>query len=107
MIRLLVTYGLAFATVGGLTAVASSEDRGAWFKSLRQPGTGMSCCDIADCHRTVADWREGQWWAIVEGAWTPIPPAKELKKLSLDGEAYVCSGTARTIFCFVPPITSM
>ena len=58
MIRLLVTYGLAFATVGGLTAVANSEDRGAWFKSLRQPGTGMSCCDIADCHRTVADWRE-------------------------------------------------
>jgi hypothetical protein len=79
MIRLLVTYGLAFATVGGLTAVANSEDRGAWFKSLRQPGTGMSCCDIADCHKTVADWRGGQWWAIVQGAWTPIPPGKELK----------------------------
>ena len=24
-----------------------------------------------------------------------VPPANELKKLSLDGEAYVCSGTAR------------
>ncbi len=30
-----------------------------WFQSLRQPETGMSCCDIADCrpteYRTVGD----------------------------------------------------
>jgi hypothetical protein len=105
--RLIITFGVIAATFTGFTALAGSEDRGAWFKSLRQPGTGMSCCDIADCRRTKADWHNGQWWAVVEGTWTPIPPNKELSKLSLDGDAYVCSGIARTIYCFVPPTMSM
>ncbi len=82
---------------------AFSEDRGAWFKSLTQPKTGLSCCDIADCHRTEADWHGGQWWAVVDEKWTPIPPEKELDKQSIDGEAYVCSGPQRFVYCFVKP----
>src|SRR5260370_21386495 len=43
-----------------------------WFQSLRQPETGMSCCDIADCrpteYRTVGDqyevWIEDQWLPV-------------------------------------------
>lgn len=84
-------------------ASAQSEDRGAWFKSLKQPKTGYSCCDISDCKRTDADWRGGQWWAMVKGEWTPIPPEKELDKLSIDGDAYVCSSPTRRIYCFVKP----
>lgn len=84
-------------------APAHSEDRGAWFKSLRQPKTGYSCCDISDCRRADADWRNGQWWAVVDGAWTPIPPERELDKHSIDGDAYVCASPTRRIYCFVKP----
>jgi hypothetical protein len=82
---------------------AIGQDRHAWFKSLTQPDTGVSCCDVSDCRRTDADWRNGQWWAKVDGAWTPIPHNKELNRQSIDGDAYVCAGTTRTIFCFVKP----
>jgi len=86
---------------------AMQEDRGAWFRSLKQPVTGMSCCDVSDCRRTEADWRGGQWWAKVQDSWTPIPPDKQLQKLSIDGDAYVCSGPRGTIYCFIPPSMAM
>src|SRR4051794_34864271 len=44
-----------------------------WFRSLRQPGNGLSCCDIADCryveHRYVQDHYEVQ----IEHNWLPVP----------------------------------
>lgn len=93
----------AFASSG---AAAGSPD-GAWFNSLKQNVTGASCCNVADCKITTADWRggdNGQWWADVQGEMTPIPRDKELKnRPSPDGEAYVCASYARQIFCFVPP----
>jgi len=103
----LSTVGVAFSLLAIAATSAHSEDRGSWFKSLRQPVTGASCCDIADCRQTKADWQKGQWWADVQGEWTPIPKEKELAKTSIDGEAYVCSGYDRRIYCFVPPIMSM
>ena len=75
-------------------SAAAAEDRSAWFKSLVQPDTGYSCCDISDCRRAEANWRDGQWWAVVEGEWTPIPPQKELSKRSIDGDA---SSRRRTV----------
>lgn len=108
----------------GLAAMATAEanERGDWFKRLRQPETGKSCCDIADCIRTDADWRNGRWWAEIRGHWVPVPPAAIVSDTtSIDGSAYVCAavmplGFARPlsaemevqilrdgIFCFVPP----
>ena len=86
---------------------AMQEERGAWFRSLKQPVTGMSCCDVSDCRRTEADWRAGQWWAKVQDNWTAIPMEKELEKRSIDGDAYVCSGPRGTIYCFIPPAMAM
>jgi len=97
--------------VAGATVAYADENRGAWFKSLKQPGSGLSCCDISDCRRADAEWRGNQWWAIVQGEWTPVPRNKELSKMSIDGDAYVCSSQAPskspTIYCFVPPTMSM
>ncbi len=95
--------GLVAACAFAFVASAGAEDRGAWFKSLRMPNTGFSCCDISDCRRTDANWRDGQWWAVVDGAWTPIPPSRELDKQSIDGDAYVCASPTRRIYCFVKP----
>lgn len=81
-----------------------AQSRSEWFKSLKQPGSTASCCDISDCKRTKANWEKGQWWADVQGEWTPIPNEKVLKDTpSIDGDAYVCSGYARRIYCFIKP----
>lgn len=100
--------GLILSILGlGLTLgvkIAHAADKSEWFRSLMRPDTGTSCCNVADCHKTVADWRGNQWWAKVDEQWTPIPNEKVVKDHdSFDGEAYVCSGDARFIFCFVPP----
>ena len=102
---------LLMLTIG---STASAGGRASWFKSLRMPGTNASCCDIGDCHKTEADWRSGHWWAMVSEKWREIPSSKVLKSpFSLDGSAYVCTGSAAwgvgasvtepPIYCFVPP----
>jgi hypothetical protein len=93
----------------GTSAFADEgDDRANWFKNLLQPGTRAPCCDISDCERTVADWHDGQWWAIVVGKWTPIPPAAVLNNTrSIDGDAYVCATHYRKIYCFVKPNLGM
>ena len=95
-------------TIVAATALAhADEDRHKWFKSLVQPDTKLSCCDMSDCHQTRAEWRGDHWYALVEGDWTQIPPNKIVQTpKTIDGEAYVCNGTSGkpvTIFCFVPP----
>ena len=88
----------------GWAVTAMAQDRAAWFKSLMQPDTGLSCCDISDCMKTRAEFRSGGWIADVRGVWTPIPPRAVLRDPpSIDGEAYVCSSPARKIYCFIPP----
>lgn len=114
---------MSLALVGTAAAQDSTSERGIWFKSLQQPKTGDSCCDIANCYRTDAEWRDGEWWAEVRGHWVAVPEETILEDMkSIDGEAYVCianmpMGLARPlpeaqtqriirdgIYCFVPPI---
>lgn len=118
------TVALLFWVASAASAAAqdSTSERGIWFKSLEQPETGDSCCDIANCYRTDAEWKDGQWWAEVRGHWVEVPASTILDVKSIDGEAYVCIanmplGLARPlpeeqtqriirdgIYCFVPPI---
>jgi hypothetical protein len=94
---------LAIVMAVSSATIARAEDRRAWFEGLKMPGTSISCCDFSDCRRTEADWRSGQWWATVNGQWTPIPPGRELTMRSIDGDAYVCAGPNRYVYCFVKP----
>src|SRR3990167_9171814 len=71
----------------------------AWMRSLIRPDVGTTCCSLNDCQPTDAEWRDGQWVAIIRGKWTPIPPEKIVASpLSIDGEAWVCSGDNGTIY---------
>jgi hypothetical protein len=120
MIRTAAALVVIFCAATALPAAAN--ERRDWFDSLRQPGSGKSCCDIADCVRTDADWRNGGWWVEMRGHWVPVPPSAIVRDTaSIDGSAYVCAavwpmGLARPlpaemaiailrdgIFCFVPP----
>lgn len=102
----------SFILLFGLTTScvpANELSRGDWFKSLKQPDTGMSCCDISDCRQTEAKWVGDQWAARVRGVPRLIPNSKVLKSPhSIDGEAYVCASESgppesALIYCFIPP----
>ncbi len=73
-----------------------------WFQSLRQPETGISCCDVADCrpteYRTVGDAYE-VW---VDDRWMTVPPRRILQRADNPiGRAVVCWTPQRGIMCFV------
>ncbi len=73
-----------------------------WFQSLAVPGTGVSCCSIADCrptdYRTVGDHYE----ALIEDKWVVIPPRKVLDRTDNPiGRAVVCWTPERGVMCFV------
>lgn len=75
-----------------------------WFQSLRQPGTGISCCSVADCrltdYRTTPDGYE----AMVEDRWLVVPPEKVLQRVgNPTGKAVVCYTPVSGILCFVRP----
>src|SRR5262245_52593788 len=77
------------------------EKRDAWFSSLKRPNAPtLSCCNLSDCHQTLAEFRRNdaghwRWWAVVEGLfdgklqrrWLVIPPEKVLDHpRSIDGQ---------------------
>ncbi len=73
-----------------------------WFNSLRQPGSGISCCSIADCR--PVDYRvvDKHYEAYIEGEWRPVPPDKVLTRAdNPTGRAIVCWTKLSGIMCFV------
>jgi hypothetical protein len=73
-----------------------------WFNSLRQPGSGISCCSVADCRRTEARFKGDQYEAFVDGQWRVVPPGAVLDRQdNPTGRAVVCYTPARGIMCFV------
>lgn len=73
-----------------------------WFRSLLQPGTGMSCCALADCRPTEYRIRSDHYEAMVGGKWVAVPPDKILQRTdNPTGHAIVCWTPQRGIMCFV------
>lgn len=106
---------LAFVVGFMLLGKALATDKGAWFESLRQPGTNFGCCDISDCAKVDAEVRDGAWWAKIGETWRQVPDNVILAKpVSIDGNAYACTGSYSFMaagqtdgppffYCFVPP----
>jgi len=73
-----------------------------WFQSLRQPGTGMSCCSIADCRPTDFRIKDGHYQAMVDGDWQNVPAETVLERMdNPTGRAVVCYTPYRGIMCFI------
>jgi len=75
-----------------------------WFQSLKQPGTRVGCCSVADCRpvdsRIVGDHYE----ALIGGHWTSVPPERVLEhEPNPVGRAVVCWTPIHGILCFVRP----
>jgi len=112
MINVVRSVAIAAAVLALVLRAAADEtaDTNAWFKSLMQPGTNRSCCDIADCHRVQADWHDGTWWALIDDQWQRVEPSRVLKQDSIFADAVACTvkpvsniGAESLILCFVPP----
>jgi hypothetical protein len=79
-----------------------------WYKELKQPGTGFSCCNgtmngvEGDCRPTRAYLNDdGMWYALVDGRWVPVPPRVVLRQLAPDGSSHICASKSGMIFCFL------
>lgn len=97
-----MVFVIAFILALIVTHTASAETRGDWFKSLRVPGTGISCCDVADCKRVEAVYDHG-WFIVVDGKRMAVPQRAIVRdQTSYDGAAYACIVNVN-IRCFIPP----
>lgn len=82
-----------------------------WFKDIRSPH-GVPCCNMADGHRTLEDWRGSTFWipnpaALGAIEWIQVPPEAVVYNAgNPTGEAvvwYVIQGPGQVyIRCFVP-----
>ena len=73
-----------------------------WFESLRQPGTDISCCSIADCRPAEYRTREDRYEVLIRERWLAVPPDKVLlRKDNPTGAAIVCWTPSSGIMCFV------
>ena len=112
---------LVCAAVGlRVDAQVSPDDRGSgqhgqghaenhdWYKELKQPGTGYSCCNgtangiEGDCRPTRAYIQDdGTWRALIDGRWVVVPPRVVLKQLAPDGNSHICASRSGLIYCFL------
>jgi len=75
-----------------------------WFQSLRQPGTGISCCSMADCRATEYRTSDSGYEAFIEDRWLAVPADRVLDHTeNPTGRAIVCYMPGRGILCFVRP----
>ena len=73
-----------------------------WYRSLRSPETGGSCCSEADCRPVDARIAGDRWQIKTDTGWQDVPPERVLHRENADGRALACR-FATMIFCFVPP----
>jgi hypothetical protein len=79
-----------------------------WYQTLKQPGTGYSCCNgtidgrEGDCRPTRAYLTEdGSWRALIDGHWVYVPPRVVLQQLAPDGNSHICASRGGNIYCFM------
>jgi len=101
-----IVVGLGWTLVSGVATASpppgADMSLAPWFQGLHQPGTGMSCCSIADCHPTDFRTSGTHYEALIEGRWLAIPPDKILDRTdNPTGRAVVCYTPTLGILCFV------
>jgi hypothetical protein len=100
--------GAAVLVVGSAALGAPPENAdpalAPWFRSLAQPGTGISCCSIADCRPVDARITSTGYEIFVKDQWLTVPPEKVLQgKQNPVGRPVACVLNGQ-VLCFVPGI---
>ncbi len=109
MLRHLWLVGAGAAVLVGSVAVGAPPENAdpalaPWFRSLAQPGTGVSCCSIADCRPVNARITSTGYEIFVQDRWLIVPPEKILRgKENPTGKPVACVLNGE-VLCFVPGI---
>jgi hypothetical protein len=99
---LAAAFMLAAAHAAALPPPNADPALAPWFRDLRQPGTGMSCCSIADCRPTDYRTTGDQYEVLIGDRWLAVPPDKILdRRDNPTGRAIVCWTPQRGIMCFI------
>jgi hypothetical protein len=107
MIRTAAYFAIALVSLHVSAGFSQTTDLSGWFKSLRQPGTGMSCCDISDCQAVNARTSAEGYEVFIDGRWIAVPEDKILNgKNNPLGRAVACYTPRQGILCFVRPLES-
>ena len=104
MLRFITSAGALLIAAGALAEPPEGSDYrlAPWYQSLRQPGTGTSCCSLADCRTTDYRTEGDNYLALINDKWLVVPPDKILERAdNPTGRAVVCWTPARGIMCFV------
>lgn len=108
----MIRWALAFLIAGTLSAQADDPHGHAqyheeFYRHLKQPGSGMSCCDNKDCrpsdHRVQSD---GTIQFNIAGRWLTVPRSLTLEVLTPDGQGHWCGvheTTSPITFCAILP----
>jgi hypothetical protein len=89
---------------GALAAPPENADPtlGPWYQSLKQPGSGVSCCSIADCRQVDYRTEGDHYEALIDGKWLLVPPERVLAhETNPTGHGVVCWTPWQGILCFV------
>lgn len=78
-------------------------EHAAWFNSLKQPGTAISCCGTGDAFRVASYKVDGDHYAarLTDGRTIPIPNERMLREANPIGEAIVFIDGSGKVLCFV------
>jgi len=97
---------IALVTGGSVAAPPENADPAlhGWFESLKQPGSGVSCCSIADCRPVEYRLAPDGYEAYIDANWMHVPDDKVLHgMLNPVARGIVCrSPISGSILCFVP-----
>ena len=93
---------LPFAETAALAQ--DQQSVGDWFRSLRVPGSLVSCCDQSDCSRTQARMGPAGYEAQTpDGRWISIPEQSIVRgQPNLVHEPVLCLSPSSAIYCFIP-----
>jgi len=103
MARLLLAVALVLPAAADAAPPADADPTLApWFRSLRIPGTSISCCSVTDCRATEYRIEADHYEALIGERWLVVPPDKILQRTdNPTGHAVVCWTPQRGILCFV------
>ena len=97
----------AFALVLSVPALAApppdpDPTLAPWYRGLHVPGTGTSCCSIADCRNAESRIVGDHYEVLIDGKWLVVPPQLILDRNdNPTGQAVVCWTPTAGILCFV------
>jgi len=85
----------------------------AWYRGLRQPGSGSGCCSIADCRPYESHMSSDHYEVFIQNRWYPVPNEVVIHGENKAGSAVACLRTqwfseevpanySPGIMCFIP-----